>query len=323
MFNMNLGIFAATTLIACYTANAIDLSNNLTNATFSTEQAATTRPLAASFTTASSSRVLNHVTLLLSAGAGSACRVAIYTDSGMQPGTQVGLLTSPATFNTVLTPTTFTTSGFSLAANTTYWLVLTPLSGSFQWGWSAVETGTGPGFTGVWAMSEDSGAFWWSINSYSLQMRVVSDECSAPNISTNPIAQDVCVGSQVTFTAGATGNESMHYQWTLDGVNITDSPAVSGANSSVLMLYNAVPRSTGVYACAITRPCGTGASTSGALLTVCAADFNCDGGVDGGDVETFFAAWASSTDSSDINSDGGVDGGDVAAYFTEWARGGC
>ncbi|MCX5690282.1 MAG: hypothetical protein NTV94_10965 [Planctomycetota bacterium] len=54
---------------------------------------------------------------------------------------------------------------------------------------------------------------------------------------------------------------------------------------------------------------------------VCIADFNADGGVDGGDVEAFFLAWESAMDSADVNLDGGIDGGDIETFFIRWERG--
>lgn len=55
----------------------------------------------------------------------------------------------------------------------------------------------------------------------------------------------------------------------------------------------------------------------------CAADFNADGGVDGADVEAFFAAWTAAEAPADVNLDGGIDGADVEAFFIVWTAGGC
>lgn len=54
---------------------------------------------------------------------------------------------------------------------------------------------------------------------------------------------------------------------------------------------------------------------------VCAADFNLDGGIDGADVEAFFALWSESEPAADINQDGGVDGSDIEPFFTLWEAG--
>ncbi|MBS0195284.1 MAG: hypothetical protein JSR77_00845 [Planctomycetes bacterium] len=55
----------------------------------------------------------------------------------------------------------------------------------------------------------------------------------------------------------------------------------------------------------------------------CPADFNQDGGVDGADVESFFAAWENADPSADVNQDGGIDGADVSTFFQAWEAGGC
>lgn len=55
----------------------------------------------------------------------------------------------------------------------------------------------------------------------------------------------------------------------------------------------------------------------------CPADYNQDGGVDGADVEAFFAAWSEGLSSADVNYDGGVDGADVETFFNAWEAGGC
>jgi hypothetical protein len=54
---------------------------------------------------------------------------------------------------------------------------------------------------------------------------------------------------------------------------------------------------------------------------LCPSDFNCDGGIDGGDVEAFFNLWQSGDTLADINGDGGIDGADIAPFFEKWAAG--
>ncbi len=53
----------------------------------------------------------------------------------------------------------------------------------------------------------------------------------------------------------------------------------------------------------------------------CLADVNVDGGVDGADVESFFAFWEAANPAADLNGDGGVDGADVESFFTLWEAG--
>jgi hypothetical protein len=75
---------------------------------------------------------------------------------------------------------------------------------------------------------------------------------------------------------------------------------------------NSALRSGAVYVFAVTGSCPP-----------CAADFNADGGIDGADIESFFAAWESGESCGDVNEDGGIDGSDVDAFFVDWEAGVC
>lgn len=55
----------------------------------------------------------------------------------------------------------------------------------------------------------------------------------------------------------------------------------------------------------------------------CPADYDGNGGVDGGDVEAFFSDWTDGLPAADTNRDGGVDGADVETFFQAWEQGGC
>ncbi|MBX3409658.1 MAG: hypothetical protein KF859_07200 [Phycisphaeraceae bacterium] len=64
-------------------------------------------------------------------------------------------------------------------------------------------------------------------------------------------------------------------------------------------------------------------ATSVQLEAICYADINEDGGIDGADVEAFFAFWESGDPIADLNNDGGIDGADVEFFFAVWEEGGC
>ncbi len=55
----------------------------------------------------------------------------------------------------------------------------------------------------------------------------------------------------------------------------------------------------------------------------CPADYNMDGGIDGQDVQAFYADWELGLTPADVNQDGGVDGADVQFFFEVWEAGGC
>ncbi|MEI7656825.1 MAG: hypothetical protein WCK33_02040 [Phycisphaerae bacterium] len=67
----------------------------------------------------------------------------------------------------------------------------------------------------------------------------------------------------------------------------------------------------------------TGVVDCGSPCAACAADYNQDGGVDGGDLASFFPEWANAASCADVNQDGGVDGGDLQSFFLVWQAGGC
>jgi hypothetical protein len=57
------------------------------------------------------------------------------------------------------------------------------------------------------------------------------------------------------------------------------------------------------------------------LAPPCPGDWNTDGGVDGADLEAFFASWEAGE--ADANRDGGTDGADVETFMIAWEAGGC
>jgi len=61
---------------------------------------------------------------------------------------------------------------------------------------------------------------------------------------------------------------------------------------------------------------GTGCPT-------CAADYDNNGGVDGGDLAAFFTDFEAGAACADVDQNGGVDGGDLGAFFQAFEAGGC
>lgn len=166
----------AALLVTTHASAAVILSDNLTKITADTETATGNTWLAASFGTGSSALTLTSATLLLSAtNVSTAAELSLYSDGGLEPGTLLGNLTSPASFSTNLSPAVFTASGLNLAAASTYWIVLRSATGSVNWGWTLDNTGTGEGFQHTWAVSGNAGAVWFSSDIYPLQFSLTAD----------------------------------------------------------------------------------------------------------------------------------------------------
>jgi hypothetical protein len=150
----------------------------------------------------------------------------------------------------------------------------------------------------------------------------------------------------VTLSVAANG-VAPTYQWRwrvkpAEGVSIEDgwNPIVEGVNidlrtgehafaavvgqgGSLMLIPSSLRFETREVDVFVTSSIGSIATLPTTWHESCAADFNCDGGVDGGDVVAFFGDWQGGESRADTNGDGGVDGEDVASFFEWWQRGGC
>ncbi|MEI7658321.1 MAG: reprolysin-like metallopeptidase [Phycisphaerae bacterium] len=150
---------------------------------------------------------------------------------------------------------------------------------------------------------------------------------AGPSFTLQPADATVDEGQTATFTAQASGGGAV-YQWRFGGVPVVNNPPrITGAQTGTLTINSVMQSDAGQYDATASTACGTATSTA-ATLTVnagipCPADFNMDGGVDGGDVADFFAAWESADPSADVNQDGGIDGGDIGTFYDAWSAGGC
>lgn len=119
-----------------------------------------------SFTTGSSSYNLQSATLLFQQLTASPnLFVRLYSNSSGTPGTLITSFTNPASITTSLANNTFTlATPYTLAANTTYWLVSgTTGGGEYYWGYTQSFNQTGlPGWTigDGFVFSSDQSASW-------------------------------------------------------------------------------------------------------------------------------------------------------------------
>jgi len=104
-------------------------------------------------------------------------------------------------------------------------------------------------------------------------------------------------GSPAMFTIAATspaGGGTLTYQWRMNGVNLSDGGAVSGALTATLTIAPAAGADNAAsFDCIVSNACGSTRSDPAGLGVTpdCPADFNMDGGIDGSDVEAFFERW--------------------------------
>ncbi|MGH7132465.1 MAG: choice-of-anchor R domain-containing protein [Phycisphaerales bacterium] len=255
-------------------ALATDLSNNLSATTAGAETAAGTRRLTASFATDASTHVLNSVTLLMASAAGGTATLELYTGVGLEPATLVTTLTSPSSYPATAGQAMFTAEGVTLAANTTYWVVLRATSGTFSWSWAGSNTGAGTGFQHVWGLSEDTGDSWWTGDLYPLQMSVVVDSCVSPSITSAPTGVTVLTGNAVALSGAGSGSATLGYSW-LHGTTLVVNGAggasagggsVSGAGTAALSIAGAQPSDGGQYTMVVTNSCGSASSDAATVV---------------------------------------------------------
>ena len=196
-------------LVSALIANADTISSNLSNATAGTEAASGNTWLTVSFGTGTSSDTLSSVTLLLSNPIAGVAEVDLYSNSLLQPGFLVGTLTSPLSYSTSLSNTSFSSNGLALSANSTYWLVLKALSGEFDWAWTSDNTGTGTGFQGTWGSSTDAGVTWYTYAVYPTQFSVTTTAAAVPEPGTRLLAiGGLLVGAMALYTKRRTQGKS-------------------------------------------------------------------------------------------------------------------
>ncbi|KKM66539.1 hypothetical protein LCGC14_1480180, partial [marine sediment metagenome] len=81
------------------------------------------------------------------------------------------------------------------------------------------------------------------------------------DITTNPVSQTACAGSNITFTvAGSTSDGPLTYQWKKDGVNL------AGENGASLVINPVGASDAGAYTCLVGgQSCGSALSTPATL----------------------------------------------------------
>jgi hypothetical protein len=156
-------------------------------------------------------------------------------------------------------------------------------------------------------------------------VRLLGSDCPTPVIVSQPADVTAAGGSDVELLIGVEAGEGYEYQWRRGEV----PRPIEGANGARLTLRGVTLADAGVYDCVITS-----AGVSGgvgcharrvfsvkARVTVCLADRNGDGFVDGSDYAEFVTAFESGEPTADANGDGFVDWFDYDAFVGAFEAG--
>jgi hypothetical protein len=154
------------------------LTDNTGNTTSGSDAVSGDVLLAADFSTGSAAWTLTSATLLLDMSSPGTAALDLYSDNSGIPGALIGALSSPAEYSSTAATTTFNASGITLSTDATYWLLLSAPSGSFDWSWTADNTGSGSGYLGDSANFD--GSYWYqTAGIYPYQLSVAADPATA------------------------------------------------------------------------------------------------------------------------------------------------
>jgi hypothetical protein len=135
---------------------------------------------------------------------------------------------------------------------------------------------------------------------------------------------NIVIGGSFGNVSGVAANRIAHYN---SSTGVWSSLG-TGVNADIEVVA-AVPNGNVVAGGFFTNAGGTSAariaqySFGGSCCPACAADYDDNGGVDGGDLSSFFADFEAGEACADIDGNGGVDGGDLSTFFTLFEAGGC
>ena len=164
------------------------------------------------------------------------------------------------------------------------------------------------------------GAFFTAGSKPSAYITRFSPGESGPTISTQPVPQATCSAGSASFSVVAEGTGLFTYQWRRGGVPI-DVVTMPSAATATLSLSNVAPVDVNSYDCAVTDSCGSTVSNP-AALTICAADFDCDGFITFEDFDSFVNAFEVGLASADFTGDGFLTFEDFDAFVAAF-EGGC
>jgi hypothetical protein len=135
----------------------------------------------------------------------------------------------------------------------------------------------------------------------------------------------------VRFTVNASGRDDITYAWERNGVPLNDTGSGSledygmyNTHGWSMILVRPTMADAGTYRCVLSSAsCDNPltVTTDPAVLTFCAADYDCSGTLSVQDIFDFLAAWFAVTPDADINGVNGVNVQDIFDFLGAWFAG--
>ncbi len=193
---------------------------------------------------------------------------------------------------------------------------------------STLSTFIAPGQTGIGSDSSAGSTWVWRFEEY-----VCASIGAGPQNTATCNANTAFVYFGVTPTGTS---PSIQWQWRPTPIaawrnvvgqeNYNDSAVrafdASNVNGVALGVQhsNAHAGATPAFRCIVSNSCAS-VTSNAAILTICAADFNCSGAPTINDIFDFLAAWFASDPSADFNGVGGIGVNDIFDFLAAWFAG--
>ncbi|MEK6702595.1 MAG: right-handed parallel beta-helix repeat-containing protein [Planctomycetota bacterium] len=162
-----------------------------------------------------------------------------------------------------------------------------------------------------------------------------------PAIGVHPHDAAICPSGTGTFSVTVSGTGTLAYRWQVQSpsdpgtwIPLTDGDVmldgelfanISGSQSAVLVVRHSIGHHQNAqFNCVVTNACGS-VTSDGATLTICAADFDCDGTADFFDYDAFVncfeGLFCPPAKTADFDGDGTVDFFDYDAFVVVFETG--
>ncbi len=137
----------------------------------------------------------------------------------------------------------------------------------------------------------------------------------------NPVDATTCLSGSTTLSVGVRGEDThtFTYHWRKDGLLLDNGPHFANVNSSTLTIMDARVAEQGAYDCVVSV-CGGAFLSTPAQVSLCFADYNCDGRINSQDYFDFISDLMTGNRRADfINNDGFLNSQDyfdfIQAFF--------
>jgi len=141
---------------------------------------------------------------------------------------------------------------------------------AFQWFFNGAPLA---GQTNRWLVlpstsTQQSGAYYFTVtNQYGSATSSMITVSEAPAMLSQPLGQSILLGSNATFTATATGDATLGYQWYFNSAPLADGGRVYGSTTANLSIANVQTTDGGSYQLVVTNHSGS-VTSAVASLTV-------------------------------------------------------